>query len=82
MGAKLIVLGNRFEKILLQNVFLNNTYKTSVRVPRLVLRGICLYKSLFPFFFLESYKYLFFSYKNRAFYKHTVACEKLQLFIL
>ena len=27
MGAKLIVLGNRFEKILLQNVYLNNTHK-------------------------------------------------------
>ena len=27
MGAKLIVLGNRFEKMLLQNVYLNNTYK-------------------------------------------------------
>ena len=27
MGAKLIVLGNRFEKRLLQNVYLNNTYK-------------------------------------------------------
>jgi len=29
-GEKLIVLGNRFEKILLQNVYLNNTYKTSL----------------------------------------------------
>jgi len=29
-GAKLIVLGNRFEKILLQIVYLNNTYKTSL----------------------------------------------------
>jgi len=27
MGAKLIVLGNRSEKRLLQNVYLNNTYK-------------------------------------------------------
>ena len=27
MGAKLIVLGNEFEKILLKNVYLNNTYK-------------------------------------------------------
>jgi len=27
MGAKLIVLGNEFEKHLLQNVYLNNTYK-------------------------------------------------------
>ena len=27
MGAKLIVLGNEFEKNLLQNVYLNNTYK-------------------------------------------------------
>ena len=27
MGAKLIVLGNRFEKNLLQNVYLNNKYK-------------------------------------------------------
>ena len=26
-GEKLIVLGNRFEKNLLQNVYLNNTYK-------------------------------------------------------
>ncbi|MGB4091412.1 MAG: hypothetical protein WBK46_05660, partial [Ruminococcus flavefaciens] len=30
MGAKLIVLGNRFEKLLLQIVYLNNTYKTSL----------------------------------------------------
>ncbi|HOC35143.1 MAG TPA: hypothetical protein PKI82_13900, partial [Ruminococcus flavefaciens] len=35
MGAKLIVLGNEFEKILLQNVYLNNTYKTSLSVPPL-----------------------------------------------
>jgi len=39
MGAKLIVLGNRFEKLLLQIVYLNNTYKTSVRVPRLTAMG-------------------------------------------
>jgi len=27
MGAKIIVLGNEFEKNHLQNVYLNNTYK-------------------------------------------------------
>ncbi|MBP3267109.1 MAG: hypothetical protein J6M07_02140, partial [Ruminococcus sp.] len=41
-GEKLIVLGNRFEKILLQKVYLNNSYKTSLSVPPLTLRG-CFY---------------------------------------
>ena len=35
MGAKLIVLGNEFEKNLLQNVYLNNTYKTSLSAQHL-----------------------------------------------